>query len=363
MRRWNLGNVEEAFVAATLDSSRWSEAMNCISTETDACGAILLPMSGDPLPNTPVSDQLARATETYFRDGWHLRDLRYNVSIPKFIRKGVVDDFDYVPSEAISRHPYYQEFLASAGLRWFAGVHMRAGDDNWCVSINRRIDQDPFSPDEKSKLARLSQALATAGTFAKALGLAASSATLEAFDLSDTAVVLLNRRAEVVRVNQSADKLLQTGEVRIVGKHLKGFDPSGTAALGRALQNLLWGTSGSALMPPVPLPRPSRNPILAYPLKLPSLSENPLNPAQAAVVLVDPSARRQTPEINMQRSFGLTAAEARLASQISTGDSLDRVCDVIGISKETGRAQLKSIFAKTGIGRQAELVLLMSRML
>ena len=362
MRRWNLGNVEEAFVAAALDPSLWSEAMNRISTETDACGTILLPMSGNPSPNTPASDQLARAAETYFRDGWHLRDLRYN-GISKSIRNGVIDDFDCVPSEVISRDPYYREFLAPAGLRWFAGVHMRAGDDNWCVSINRKIDQDPFSPDEKSRLARLSQALATAGAFAKALGFAASNATLEAFDVSDTAVVLLNRRAQVIRMNRAADKLLQTGKVRVVGKHLTGLDPLGTVALGRALQNLLWGTSGSALMPPVPLPRPSRAPVLAYPLKLPNLSENPLNPAQAAVVLVDPIARRQTPEINMQRSFGLTAAEARLASQISTGDSLDRVCDVIGISKETGRAQLKSIFAKTGIGRQAELVLLMSRML
>jgi hypothetical protein len=62
------------------------------------------------------------ATETYFRDGWHLRDLRYNVSLPKLVRMGVVDDFECVPSGVINRHPYYREFLWSAGLRWFAGV-------------------------------------------------------------------------------------------------------------------------------------------------------------------------------------------------------------------------------------------------
>jgi DNA-binding CsgD family transcriptional regulator len=55
----------------------------------------------------------------------------------------------------------------------------------------------------------------------------------------------------------------------------------------------------------------------------------------------------------------LTAAEARLASQLAAGDSLDLICDRAGIAKETGRKQLKSIFMKTGVNRQTALVLLL----
>jgi DNA-binding CsgD family transcriptional regulator len=98
-------------------------------------------------------------------------------------------------------------------------------------------------------------------------------------------------------------------------------------------------------------------------LKLPSLSDNPLASAQAAVVLVDPRARAVTPEASLKSAFGLTQAEARLASRMAAGDALEQICDRLGIAKETGRNQLKSIFAKTGVNRQAELVLLMSRML
>lgn len=66
--------------------------------------------------------------------------------------------------------------------------------------------------------------------------------------------------------------------------------------------------------------------------------------------------------MNLQRAFQLTAAEARLAAHLATGDALDVVCDRIAISKETGRNQLKGIF-QDGVNRQVELVLLLSRML
>ena len=361
MTKWDLNKIEEAFAAAAIDPSRWSDALDCISTQTEACGTLLLPVTGNHIPNVPATEGLARAVEAYFADEWYLRDIRYNAA-PKLIRTGLMDDFDCVAIEKINRDPYYQEFLAPAGLRWFAGVKMQAGDDVWCVSINRKANQEPFSTDEKQKLTQLSRAFSAAAALAKALGFAASNAALEAFDVSGTAAVLLDRQAEVVRTNRAADKLLG-GEVRITGKRLTAMDPAATGALGRALHSLLWSNSGSTLMPAVALPRAHQPPILAYPLKIPSLTVNVLADAQAAVVLVDPGARRKTPETHLQRAFQLTPAEARLASHMAMGNPLDKICDRLGISKETGRNHLKSIFAKMGISRQAELVLLMSKML
>jgi DNA-binding CsgD family transcriptional regulator len=362
MRHWNLHKVEEAFTAAALDPGRWTEALGCISTETDSTGALLLPVSGGQMPNVPATEGLARATETYFRDGWHLQDQRYH-GVPKMRQVGVVDDLDCVPADEIERHPFYQEFLAPLGLRWFAGVNMQAGDDVWCVSVNRSIARGPFSAGEKRQLGQLSRKLAGAAALAQALGLAASSATLEAFDVSGTAVVLLDRQTQVIRTNRAADRLLREHSVRIVGRHLTPGDPAAATALNRALHQLLWARTGASLMPAIALPRPAQPPILAYPLRLPSLSANPLSPAQAAIVLVDPRAKVTTPEASLRQAFRLTQAEARLAARMAAGEALNDVCDRLGIAKETGRNQLKSIFAKIGVNRQAELVLLMSRML
>jgi DNA-binding CsgD family transcriptional regulator len=362
MRRWNLHKVEEAFSAAAIDPARWTEALECIAAETESTGALLLPVTGDRIPNAAVTEGLARGAESYFRDGWHLHDQRYH-GVPKMCQFGVVDDLDCISADEIKRHPFYQEFLASVGLRWFAGVSMRAGDDIWCVSINRSIVRGPFSVSEKRQLAELSGKLASAGALAQAFGVATSSATLEAFDVSGMAAVLLDRQAQVTRTNRAADRLLRERAVHIVGRRLASGDAAATVALNRALHQLLWAETGASLMPAVVLPRASQTPILAYPLKLPILSANPVASAQAVVVLVDPRAKAVTPEASLKRAFRLTQAEARLASRLASGEALEQICDQFGIAKETGRNQLKSVFAKTGVNRQAELVLVMSRML
>ena len=67
--------------------------------------------------------------------------------------------------------------------------------------------------------------------------------------------------------------------------------------------------------------------------------------------------------MNLRSVFRLTEAEARLAAQLAFGNSLETVADQFGIAKETARSQLKSIFAKTGVHRQAELVAVLAKLL
>jgi DNA-binding CsgD family transcriptional regulator len=81
------------------------------------------------------------------------------------------------------------------------------------------------------------------------------------------------------------------------------------------------------------------------------------------VILIDPDAGPRTPEMTLRSAFRLTEAEARLATQLAFGNSLEKVADQFGIVKDTARAQLKSIFVKTGVHRQAELVAMLAKLL
>lgn len=58
----------------------------------------------------------------------------------------------------------------------------------------------------------------------------------------------------------------------------------------------------------------------------------------------------------LEKNYGLTPTEARLASLIAEGSSIAEVAGLLGISIGTARVHLKRIFAKTGTRRQAELV-------
>ena len=361
MRSWDLQAVEDIFADAATDASLWSKAIQTASEQTESVGALILPVTGQGFPYVPASEGVARATEVYFHDGWSERDLRYS-PLKSLLDGNVVDDLDFISPEEMKRTPYYQEFLAPTGLRWFGGVPVRVDDQVWCLSIQRGINQDPFSPEEKNKLKQLSRRLSSAAALARALGFAASSAALEAFDLSHTAVVLLNSKGEAARTNRAADRLL-TGDLQLRQGRICSGDQAANDNLSRALRELLWKTSGASLLPPVMLPRRDKRPVLAYPVKMSRLSASYFAECHAAIVLVDTDARRRTPEATLRGAFHLTHAEARLASQLASGDPLDAVCDRLGIAKETGRNQLKSVFAKTGTSRQAELVLLVASML
>jgi DNA-binding CsgD family transcriptional regulator len=64
----------------------------------------------------------------------------------------------------------------------------------------------------------------------------------------------------------------------------------------------------------------------------------------------------------VQRAFCLTSAEVRLTAALAEGTSLKEYAASAGITEGTARVQLKSVFAKTGTHRQAELVALFWRL-
>ncbi|MBR1142058.1 helix-turn-helix transcriptional regulator [Bradyrhizobium sp. AUGA SZCCT0431] len=360
MPAWNFGPAEQEFAEAGLDPTRWVQALTSVAAATGSFGAVMLPLSGDALPNVPYTENVSRVMEDYFRDGWHSQDERMR-TVPTLTQCGVADDFDGHSADEIAKHPYYQEFLAPHGLRWYAGVKVACGDDLWAVALQRTIDQGPFSADEKDELARISSRLSTGAAIARALSASAAAGALEAFEMSGTAVVLINRHGHVFKANASAERLL-VDDIRIVKGQLTARDTRATTALNRALHNLLWRPT-SGLSAPVALPRATGRPLLAYPARLSNSTANALADCQAMVILIDPDSRSSTPETNLRTVFRLTQAEARLATQLALGESLENVADQFGIGKETARSQLKSIFAKTGVHRQAELVAVLAKLL
>ena len=58
--------------------------------------------------------------------------------------------------------------------------------------------------------------------------------------------------------------------------------------------------------------------------------------------------------------LGVTPAEAKLIAHLVDGLTLTAAAEALGVSRNTARAQLSSIFTKTGVNRQAHLVKLVS---
>jgi DNA-binding CsgD family transcriptional regulator len=230
----------------------------------------------------------------------------------------------------------------------------------WCLSIQRTIAQGPFSQSEKAALGQFSNRLSTCAALSRAFSSAMALGVLEAFEVSGRAIVLINRRGEVLKANASAERLLKGDDVRIVRRKLIAKDSRATAELDRSLHDLFWRRSGSGFSTVVSLPRAGRKALLAHPVRLSGMAANALADCQAAIILVDIDKRSYPSELSLRAAFQLSPAEARLAARLATGDLLETVAEQLGIAKETARNQLKSIFSKVGIHRQAELVAILA---
>ena len=65
-------------------------------------------------------------------------------------------------------------------------------------------------------------------------------------------------------------------------------------------------------------------------------------------------------EAFLRLRFRLTTAEARIALGIAEGATLAAIAEKRHVSVATARTQLKTVFAKTKVHRQAELVALLA---
>jgi DNA-binding CsgD family transcriptional regulator/PAS domain-containing protein len=357
-RPGDLASITQAFSAGATDPRLWEDAMVVAAEATGSTGAALLPLRGH-LPSIPISQSVGELFEAYFRDGWHQTDPRY-AGIPALIQRGAMSDFDVGPPEAFIRTPIYQELCAPLGLRWVAGVKVAAGDDLWCLAIQRSADEGPFAPQDIRRLSALSQSLSAAAATARAFGFARAEAALDAFEMSRSAVVLFDRSGEVFRLNKAAERLLGH-DLQIVHNRLVSRDQSATEALDRALHSARWRPDGGALQPPVTLRREEGYPILAHVSRLSGVAADCFAPCQVTAVLIDLEQRVQLAEQDLMSVFNLTPSEARLANRLSNGHSLEEIAAGMSITYETSRKHLKNIFQKTNTHRQAQLVALLGR--
>ena len=78
--------------------------------------------------------------------------------------------------------------------------------------------------------------------------------------------------------------------------------------------------------------------------------------AGIAVFVSDPEERSDAPVQVLVKLFGFTPTEALVAIQLANGLNIDDAAAELGMTRNTARAHLRSVFNKTGISRQPALV-------
>lgn len=81
--------------------------------------------------------------------------------------------------------------------------------------------------------------------------------------------------------------------------------------------------------------------------------------ATVLILIVDPDDEQEPQAETLKKLYGLTKAEAVVATRVTKGEGLQTVADALGVSLSTVRIHLQRVFEKTDTHRQAELVRLL----
>jgi DNA-binding CsgD family transcriptional regulator len=184
-------------------------------------------------------------------------------------------------------------------------------------------------------------------------------------DVLPMGVILLDAQGNVLETNQRAAAMLRADDGLGQEKtSLRAATPAATRALrGIVSRTVTAGSndtdeSDNLLL----LPRPSgqhRLEVLVVPIP-PNAAHLFTPTCPAAVVFVgDPERRTVLPERTLGKCYDLTPTEARIAIDLSHGETVAEIACRLGVKAETVRWHVKQILAKTGTRRQAELVRLL----
>lgn len=182
---------------------------------------------------------------------------------------------------------------------------------------------------------------------------------------SGTGTLLVEANGYILSANAVAQDLMSgAGPLFVLDGHLCARTTQATRQLRDAIAEmarLQSTTADPACYVPVALPDPDR----AQPLTLIIRPGPPFGPVSAplkrtaVIVLRDPALPAMLSVADLERLFALSPAEARLATRLADGEGLEEAAVALGVSRNTARSQLQSVFAKTGINRQGDLVRLL----
>lgn len=271
---------------------------------------------------------------------------------------------DILPDTELTSSDYYQHYLKPINLFRILGVDTaEPGGMIARLRISRRESEDGFKRSERELLEFVTPHLRRAIEIYARLNrmTAERDVYAGAVDQLSVASIILDEQGKLLTTNavgralldQGAGLSLRDGRLMIEGREFNKELQSALEAIIKAQQN-----GETSVVRALRVPRPgvrSDLGLVIKPVPLSEWSEGQSSPS-AAVFISDPDLKESTSRQVLGELFELTPAEANLATLLARGLSLAQVSEAQHISQHTARAQLKSIFAKMGVSRQAELV-------
>jgi DNA-binding CsgD family transcriptional regulator/PAS domain-containing protein len=249
----------------------------------------------------------------------------------------------------------YREFLREVGGEQVLGVDLRfPGQFEARFRVTRPEHRPDFTAEDRQRLQQLVPHLRNAVALYERLQFAGAQHAVfrKATEGLGLALLVLDRQRHPVSANALAERILAEGEgLRMAGGTVR-FD---STVLRTRLDDLVKRGAGPGGVLRFRIPRPTHGDLVATAraIELPAIHSGT---GALALFLARPGEEVMLDPQAIRELLGVTAAEARLCMALAQGDSLVGAAQRLGVAHNTAKAQLRSIFAKTQVHRQAQLV-------
>jgi DNA-binding CsgD family transcriptional regulator/PAS domain-containing protein len=354
-----------------IDPSRWEQTLASIAEALQGEKAILC-------LNDLEQDRVLIDKSVGWEPRWleerakHLAEIHHVLRPWLMQRSGLDEPFvatREIPAGQLETAPYVRECLRPQGIADVAHFFLIATPIHYSeLALFWQDRHGPMTEREIELGGLLLPHLRRAVTISKVLDTRTieHARMAEALDVLRHGVVLTNEAGAVLHANRSAEQMVQTGgPIGICGGRLRAKSQHANGELRKAIQlaandESQMGKTGTAIR----LTEPDVAPIFAHVLPMTGGElRTRLPPRAAAAVFIEVASDRPGSSLDaVAAGFKLTPAETRVLAGLVSGRTLAETADDLSVARTTARTHLDSIFRKTGTSRQAELMMLTTRL-
>jgi DNA-binding CsgD family transcriptional regulator/PAS domain-containing protein len=353
----------------------WPSVFERVADKLGGSGAWLSQLDALDGSGGSTDDPLARIDpvwlERYAEHFGALNPLQRVDDPHRFLREWkpiVHTDEDWMPKDDLIRTPFYHGFLVPQDIYSILWIRLiKDGTKTATLNVTRPKHRDRFEEKQLSLAREYQPHLIRAFKMAKRLGTDSRKHTdVEALlDLSPNGFFLLDAVGTIRHMNSAGEKLLaETGAFSVVHGKLRAVRPSVSRQLEALIVMAASPDSETRRGGSMAIPSPkSALPLSVLVTPIGGHKFAPIRDGLSVCVCVtDLNVEMQLPRGPLRNVFGLTDAEIRVAQAMFECASLQEIAARFGISHNTVRVQLASIFDKTHTNRQVDLIAMLSRL-
>ena len=361
----SLDTILSELYEATINNERWGVALEHIQHLFDANYVTLILK----MPYAQDEDNIGLMVSVGdMPNSGEIISFPYQHNLTPFhnqIPDKVFTVFDIMKETSWIDNSFRSHWLIPSNIYHVMGVDISTQDSGILrLRITRGEESKPFSTNDKKLCEKLLPHIRRALKINKQIDQIQKIESLYSRAISklSIATLLIDEDGTVLDKNIYARNIIDSCDgLKIIGGRLEASYPSDNKELKKLIKSAFdAATNGEEQVLPgaMSITRPSGEVnlgLVVEPIPINNWAEGKSSPV--AMIYIRDAIGKLNANVDVARKlFGLTTAENALALKLADGLSLEDAAEDLNIKRNTARAHLRSIFSKTGIRRQTELV-------